>query len=200
MAQLPQNKKGYIRGVKGAVVTRINSDGTADGTAVPYGIKTTQKIAVEAELQAGEATPLRGGDKLLAYVKDPDTVVGVNLTLNDARFDAQAIQTLAGGTLVEAVEGTDTRIIGWEAPAIEAQQAPPHFKLEVYATSYDARGGVEGYIKYTFYFCRATFGNENLEDRQWLVPELKITCLENPSTSAGLYKKEFVTALPAVLN
>jgi len=199
MAQLPQIKRGYIRGVKGAVVTAINSDGTPDAGATPYGIKTTQKIAVETEVVTGESADLRGGDKLLAHVKDPDTVVGVNLTLNDARFDAHAIEALAGGTLIEVPEDTDTRVVGWEAPSIEQQQTPPHFQLEVYATSHDSRVGVEGYVKYTFYYCRATFGGETLEDRQWMVPEIKIVCLENPSTSTGLYKKEFVDSLPAEL-
>jgi len=199
MAQLPQIKRGYIRGVRGAVVTRINADGTPDGSAVPYGIKTTQKIAVETEVVAGEAAPLRGGDKLLAWLKDPDTVVGMNLTLNDARFDAHAIEVLAGGTLIEVPEDTDTRVVGWEAPTIEAQQGPPHFKLEIYAASHNSRGGGEGYVKYTCHYCRATFGGETLEDRQWMVPEIKVTCFQNPSTSAGLYKKEFVDSLPAEL-
>lgn len=201
MAQLPQNKSGYLRGVRGLVVTRINSDGTPDGAAVPYGIKTAQQVGVSVVVESGNATVLRGGDKVLAYVKDPDTVVAVNLAFQNARFDAKAIQTLAGGTLIEVAEGTDTRIVGWEAPTIEAQQNPPYFKAEVYAVNHSARGGgVDGYIKYTFYYCRATFGNETLQDQNWVIPEMNIECLENPSLSGGVYKKEFVAALPAELS
>lgn len=200
MAQLPQNKRGYIRGVRGLVVTRINADGTPDATAVPYGIKTAQQVGVEVQVAGGEESILRGGDKVLARVKDPDTVVGVNLTLRDARFDAKAIQTLAGGTLIEVAEGADTRIVGWEAPTIEAQQNPPYFKAEVYAVSHGSRGQVEGYIKYTFPYCRATFGNETLQDQNWVVPEMTIECMENPALSSGVYRKEFVDSLPAELS
>jgi hypothetical protein len=154
VAQLAQNKRGYLRGVRGLVVTRVNADGTADGAAVAYGIRTAQQVALEIQSVDGEESVLRGGDKVLARVKDPATVVGLNLTVQDARFDAQAIVTLCGGTLIEVVEGADTRINGWEAPSMEAQQTPPHFKVEVYAVSHGARAGVEGYVKYTFYFCR----------------------------------------------
>jgi len=147
----------------------------------------------------GEESVLRGGDKLLARVKDPDIVVGVNLTLQDGRIDAQGIQTLAGGTLIEVAEDTDTRIVGWEAPTVEVQNDPPYFKVEVYAASFKARGVVEGYIRYTFHYCRATFGNETLQDQQWLIPELNIECMENPGLSGGVYRKEFVDSLPGEL-
>lgn len=199
MAQLPQLKKGYIRGVKGLVVTRINPDGTDDAGATPYGIKTAQQVGVEVQSVGGEESILRGGDKILARVKDPDTVVAINLALQNARFDAKAMETIAGGTLIEVVEGADTRIVGWEAPTIEAQQNPPYFKAEVYATNHNARGGIDGYVKYTFYYCRATFGNETLQDQNWVIPEMNIECMENPSLSGGIYKKEFVDALPAEL-
>lgn len=200
MAQLPQNKKGYIRGVRGIVVTRVNQDGTADGAAVAYGLKTIQDIGLSVQSVGGEQSVLRGGDKLLAVVKDPDTVVGVNLAVKNARMDVQGIQTIAGGTIIEVAEGADTRIVGWEAPTIQDQQTPPRFEAEVYAISHGTRGEVEGYAKYTFYFCRATFGNETLADKQWSIPELAIECSENPSTSGGVYKKEIVAALPAELS
>lgn len=201
MAQLPQAKRGYIRGVRGLVVTRVNSDGTADGAAVAYGIKTAQQVGIEVQAVDGEESVLRGGDKVLARVKDPATVVGVNLTVQDARFDAKAIQTLCGGTLIEVAEGADTRINGWEAPSISDQQIPPYFKAEVYAVSHDARAGVEGYVKYTFPFCRAVgFGKETLKDKEFAVPELTLEAMENPSVTGGAYKKEFVAALPAELS
>lgn len=201
MTTLPQVKKGYIRGVKGAVVTGLNSDGTAkDPAATPYGIKTAQQINVSVVSEAGNAATLRGGDGILTYVKDPDTIVAINLTLMNARFDAHAMEEIAGGTLITEPEDTDERVIGWESPSIEDQQDPPHFKLEVYATNYNARGGKDGYIKHTFYYGRATFGNENLQDQNWSIPEMKIECFQNPSTATGgPHKKEFVAELPAQL-
>ncbi len=93
--------------------------------ATPYGIKTAQQAGIEVALVQGEEAVLRGSDKVLARIKDPDTVVGVNISLRDARFDAEAIQALAGGTPIVTPEGTDTRITGWEAPTTAAQQAHP---------------------------------------------------------------------------
>jgi len=198
---LPQIKKGYIRGVRGLVITGIQADGTEqDPPATPYAIKTAQQVAVSVVSEGGNAAVLRGGDKVLAYVKDPDTIVAINLTLQDARFDAAAIKELAGGELITVQEDTEERIVGWEAPSIEAQQDPPYFKAEVYATSHGSRGEVEGYIKYTFHYCRATFGNETLQDQNWVVPEMNIEVLQNPSLTTGLYKKEIVDALPAELS
>jgi len=199
MAQLPQNKRGYIRGVVGAVVTRVNSDGTPDGGATPYGVKTIQSIPYDAEVVAGERANHRGGDRLLASVKDPDTVVGITLTMKDARFDAHAIETIIGGTLIEVAEASDTRVVGWEPPTIEEQQNPVYFKLEVYARSYASRSGIEAFLKYTFAFCRATYRGENLEDGAWVIQDLAIEAAENPSDTGGIYRKEFVNALPAEL-
>jgi hypothetical protein len=199
LARLPQIKKGYIRGVRGAVLTPLNADGTVTVGGTQYGIRTIQSVPYDVKVVEGAEDDLRGGGKILAHVEDPDVVVGLTLVLKDARFDAEAILALAGGALVEGVEGTDTRVTGWEAPTIKDQQEPPHFKLEVYATSHGSRGEIESYTRYTCHFCRATFGNENLEDRAWAVPEIRITCLENPSGAAGLYRKEFVSDLPVLL-
>ncbi len=198
---LPQIKKGYIRGVRGVIITPINEDGAdKEPTSTPYGMKTAQRIGVGVVSEAGGASVLRGGDKVLAYVKDPDTVVAVNLTLLNARFDAEAIKVLAGGTLITKTEDLDEQVVGWKAPSIEEQQTPPYFKAEVYAASHGSRGQVEGYIKYIFHYCRATFGDETLEDNQWSVPEMRIEVLENPTLTGGLYDKEFVDTLPAKLN
>lgn len=197
MSLTPQVKKGYVRGVKGLVITAINADGSAkDPVATPYGIKTASQVAVSVILENGAATVLRGGDKILAYVKDPDTVVAANLALQNVRLDAQAMVDLAGGTLLS--DGTSV-ITGWRAPTIEAQQQPPYFKAEVYAESYGASGQIEGYAKYTFGFCRATFGNETLQDKTFVIPAMKVECFENPSTGESVYGKEIVATLPAQL-
>jgi hypothetical protein len=198
MSTQPQVKKGYVRGVRGVVATAINADGTEKTpTATPYGIRTSPQVAVSVVQEGGASTVLRGGDKILAYVKDPDTVVAVNLTLQNARLDAAAIATLAGGTLI--ADGTSV-IVGWRAPTIEAQQNPPYFRAEVYGESYGTSGQVEGYAKYTFGFCRATFGNETLQDKAFVIPEIKVECFENPSTSLGVYSKEIVATLPTELS
>jgi len=196
---LPQVKRGYIRGVRGLVVTSLTVAGLPVSPAVTYGIRTAQQVGVSVVSEGGEAAILRGGDGILLRIKEPDTIVGVNLTLQDARFDARAIQLIAGGTLIEIVEGAATRINGWEAPTIAAQQNPPYFRAEAYAVNYNAAAGLDGFIKYTFRYCRATFGNETLQDRTWVIPEMNIECMENPQ-GGGVYRKEFVDTLPTELS
>jgi len=199
MAQLPQLKRGYIRGVRGLVITALTAAGAPVIPAVTYGVKTAQQVGVEVVTEAGEAATLRGGDGILLRIKEPDTVVGATLAVQDARFDARAIVLLAGGTLIEIAEGVDTRINGWEAPTIVAQQNPPYFRAEAYAMNYGATGGLDGFIKYTFPYCRATFGNETLQDQNWAIPEINVEAAENP-LGGGVYRKEFVAALPTELS
>lgn len=196
---LPQLRLGYIRGVRGAVVQSLNPDGTVVSPVVRYGIRTTQQVSVEVEVEAGEAVTLRGGDRVLTRVKDVDIVVGVNLTLQNARFDARAIELVAGGTLITVLDGGDQRINGWEAPTIVAQGTPRFFRLEVFAVNHNAAGGGDGFVQFTFPFCRATVGNETLQDQNWVIPELNIICSENP-LGGGVYRKEFIVALPAELS
>ena len=199
MAQLPQNKRGYVRGIVGVVITGLNADGTIPGTPTKVGIKTAQQAAVDLTVIDGEASALKGGNKVLAYVKDADTVVGGKIKLKEARFDAAAVKLIQGGTYVEVAEGADTRIVGWEAPTVDSQQTPVVFQAEVYGISYAGRGNQESYIKYTFGFCRGKLSSFGVADGEWTAPEIELEFFENPSTLAGAYRKEFVSALPAEL-
>lgn len=195
MAQLPQIKRGYIRGVRGVVVTAIKDTGEDQTPESKYGIKTAQQVGVSVVIESGASETLRGGDMILTRIKEPNTVVGLELTLQNARFDAKAMEMIAGGTLIEVAEDPDTRVVGWDAPSIEDQQNPPLFKAEVYAANYNAAGAIDGFLKYTFPYCRATFGNETLQDQSWAIPEMRIECQESP-LGGGAYRKEFVAELP----
>ncbi len=199
MAQLPQNKRGYLRGIVGAVITGLNQDGTMPVTPTKVGMKTAQEAPYEREVVEGEKGALHGGGKVLAYVADDDVTVGVNLTLKDARFDAHAVKLIEGGTLIEVAEGADTRVVGWEAPTVADQQPRPVFQVEVYQRSHDGRGAGEGYMRYTFYFCRGYLSGFNIADAEWSSAEFKIVAVENPNLTAGVYKKEFVSTLPTEL-
>lgn len=192
---LPQLRMGYIRGVRGAVIQSLNADGTVTSPITRYGIRTAQQVSVETVNVDGESAVLRGGDRVLTRIKDPNTTVGVNLSLQNARFDAQAIQLIAGGNLI--LDGT-SRVVGWEAPTVAAQATPRHFRLEVFAVNHSAVGGADGFIQYTFPYCRATVGNETLQDQAFVIPQLDIECVENPQ-GGGAYRKEFVATLPAEL-
>ncbi len=195
-----QIKKGYLRGVVGMVLTPINVDGTEQPEAVSYGVKTAQEVSVENEVIEGEASELRGGDRLLAYVRDDDTVVGINLTLTDARFDAKVLELIMGGSLIEdTTDPENPEIIGWEMPTIEQQQNKPAFKADLYVRSFNSKGIVEGYMKYSFVYCKGTIGDVTHSDSEWATQEINIWAQENPTVSGGVYKKQIVSTLPTEL-
>ena len=147
MATLAQNKKGYLRGVRGVMLTVLDSDGAMPVSPDTYWVNTAQEVGIEAIVVAGESAELRGGDALLLRLEEDDVITGATLTFRDARFDAEAGTIIAGGNLVTVVEGTDVRIIGWEAPTVDEQAVRVPFQAEVYVQSFNEAGGREAYLK-----------------------------------------------------
>lgn len=96
-----QAKTGYIRGVRGIVITPILESGAPAVAAASYGINTAQQIGVEAVVVTGATDELRGGDKLLAHIEDNDIVTGMKLNVQDAKVDLMGLTKMAGGTLVK---------------------------------------------------------------------------------------------------
>ena len=191
-----QIKKGYLRGCRGLMITGLNADGSVPATPVTHWVDTSQEASIEMEMVEGASSDLRGGDRLLTRVEDNDTNVGVNLSFTDARFDAQVLSMLAGGTLITTGTAPDEEIIGWEAPKIADQSAKIPVKVELYVQSFNAEGGREAYLKYTFPYCIGTIGSVTHTDQDWGTPEFSFKARENGSTGDSAYTKEFVSALP----
>jgi len=196
-----QKKSGYLMGVKGAILIPLNPDGSMPDTPERHPIKTTQNVGVEMEVVEGESTELRGGDVLLARVQEDDYVVAVNLTLTDARTDLVAEAIITGGQLITQDDGQGGQeVIGIAAPTIEQQrQGRPPFALEVYVANFNKSGGRDGWLKYTFPYCRGRAPNIEHQDREWGTPEFEIRAEENPATGESAYRKEFVDQLPPEL-
>lgn len=199
MAQLPQNKTGYLKGCRGLVLIPLNADGSMPASPERYGIKTSQTVSVEPETVDGESGELRGGDRVLARFEEHDVAVGMNLTFTNARFDAKASVIIAGGTLIEVAEGADTRIVGWEAPTVADQATRIPFQAEVYVSNFNSSGGLDGYLRYTFPYCIGYAPSIEHEDQDWGTPEFEIRARENPKTGQSYVQKQFVDALPAEL-
>lgn len=193
-----QKKSGYLRGVKGAILIPLNPDGSMPATPERHPIKTTQSVGIELEIAEGESTELRGGDTLLARVQEPDYVVAANITMTDARTDLVTEAIITGGQLITQDDGQGGQeVIGIAAPTIEQQgQGKPPFALEIYVTNHNKSGGRDGYLKYTFPFCRGNAPNIEHQDREWGTPEFEIRAEENPATGESVYRKEFVDTLP----
>jgi len=185
--------KGASTGAGVVVDETAHLTGGSDQQGANYWVGTPEEIAYSAKIQAGEESPLRGGDQVLTTVKDPDIVTGVNLTIKDARFDAKLAQIIDGGTLIE----NGGEVIGYTAPTIAAQATPTPFRAKVYVQSFDATGNREAYLVYTFVFCKGRMGNITHSDKAWGAAEFNVECGENPSTLASTYSKQFEDSLPA---
>jgi hypothetical protein len=196
MATLPQIKRGYLKGIRGILVRKLNLDGTIPGTEEKHWIDTAQSAQVEMIIKEGETSSLRGGDRLLAEVKANDIVTGANLKFTDARFDAKATTLIAGGTLITATEGPDQRIIGWTAPTIAEQATRTPMEVQVFVPAYNSSGGINGYVQYTFYYGIGYPGNITHNDNEWSTPEFTVKCQENGGQGKSVYDKKFVDALP----
>lgn len=196
MTKAIQTKKGYLRGVRGILLTVLNADGSMPETPDKYWIDTAQEAGIEATVTEGESAELRGGDRLLTTVEDEDIVTGAVLTFKDARFDANATVALGGGTLITSGSGISEEIIGWIAPTIAEQATKIPVQAEVYVQSFNAAGGREAYMKYKFVYGKGSLGSISHADKEWGTPEFTLKCSENPSTGLSTYRKEFVTTLP----
>lgn len=191
-----QVKRGYLRGVRGVLLTPLEPDGSPkDPAADAYWIDTAQTVGVDVQVVDGEVSDLRGGDKLLVRVEDEDYIVGADLSFTDARFDAKVAEIIGAGSLIAEGEGEEEEIVGWEAPTVEDQFERDAFKAEVYVQSFNARGGREAYLKYTFRYCRGFAPNIDHSDQEWGTPEFTIKAREHPAGESA-YKKEFVDSLP----
>ena len=197
-----QEKKGYLRGVRGVLLTKLNADGSMPGTPEEWWVDTAQEVDVTAEVVAGESADLRGGDRLLLRIEEDDVIVGATMTFRDARFDAMAAELIGGGTLITEFVGEGEseveHIIGWDAPTVEEQAVQDPFQAEVYVQSFNEAGGREAYLKYTFRYCKGNAAEVSHSGRSWGTPEFTIKARENPATLESTHKKEFVDDLPAI--
>lgn len=199
---MTQKLKGYLRGVRGVLVTEIDQEGNNVEDGSSHWVDTAQQVEIEAEVVDGESADLRGGDRLLLRVEEDDIIVGADLTFRDARFDAEATTLIGGGELIiadAADAASSTNIdegdyIGWVAPTIEEQATRTPFQADVYVQSFDDKGGREGYLVYSFAYCRGRMPQVSHSDRSWGTPEFEIKARENSGKAISTYQKRFVSA------
>jgi hypothetical protein len=191
-----QAKKGYLRGVRGVLITPLESTGAMPANPEDYWVDTAQEVGVTAEVVAGESADLRGGDRLLLRIEEDDVIVGATLAFKDARFDAKASIIIGGGTLI--LDALTDEIIGWDAPTVEEQATKVPFQAKVYVQSYNDQGGREAYLVYTFRYCKGNAPEISHSGRSWGTPEFAIKARENPSTGLSTHKKEFEDSLPSI--
>ncbi len=195
-----QVKRGYLRGCRGILVTELGADGSIPEVPERLWVNTSQEASIEAEIVEGETTDLRGGDRLLVQVQENDIVLGMNIDFTDARFDAELLELIMGGTLITTGAPPDEEVIGWEGPKVEEQTDDIPFQAELFVQSFNAEGGREAYLKYKFPYCTATMGGIDHSDQEWGTPSFSLRARENPSTGASAHRREFTEGMPHAVN
>lgn len=193
---------GYLRGVRGILITELEDDGSYPSAPRKFWIDTAQQAELSAEVVTGETADLRGGDRLLLRLEEDDVIVGVNLTFTDARFNIEATELIAGGSVIEATTTEAAAsdninvddIIGWIAPTVEEQATRTPFQADVYVQSFDDAGIREAYLVYSFGYCRGRMPEASHSDRGWGTPEFEIRARQNSGHGATIstYQKKFV--------
>lgn len=195
-----QYRTGYTRGIKGAVIEVLQSDGSAvTPTPTRYGIRTPQEIGYEFEVVEGAEDQLRGGDIILCNVKENDVIVSANLSITNAKFDLEATYHIAGGTLVtEEIDLVDYNN-GWEFPTISEQATKTPFKLELYIQNFNASGQQDSYMQIDFWYNKGYMASVNHSDQEWGTPEIEIKAEENGAQSKSIMTVGWTDTLPTEL-
>lgn len=195
-----QYRTGYTRGIKGAVIEVLDTDGSAvTPTPTRYGIRTPQEIGYEFNVIEGEEDQLRGGDIILINVKENDVIVSAKVTITNAKFDCEATYHIAGGTLVTEEISTVDYNNGWEFPTIAEQATRTPFKLELYIQNFNSSGQQDSYMQVNFWFGKGYMTGVDHSDQEWGTPELEITCEENGAQSKSIMDIGWTDTLPTEL-
>jgi len=161
-------------------------------------LEVPQEAGVEPDIMEGARDELRGGDRLVAIIEDEDYMVGLDITFNNAALDAEAIQILAGGGEL-ITEGETDDVVGYESPTIEDQhdgRAPFQAKLYVaqYAEGFSEREEIQGYIEFTFPYCKGQIPSVSAAGQTFMVPSFTIEAREHKHSdpTQGAFKFEEV--------
>lgn len=168
-----------VYGVNQIRVTSLLADGSADGSAVPVTNDDIQSIDIAAVYIDGNEATLRGGDAIKAIIKEEDNFVGFDLTLKVATIDYALRKVIVGGT-----GDSDS----WNAPVSDTENAYP-FKLEVWCKNYtesDSESTQDGFVKYTFNFCKGRLGTHSAADQNFAGDEYIIRARRNDSNPSDI--------------
>lgn len=168
-----------LYGVEQIRVTPLLDSGAPDASASPVTCDDIQSLDINAIYIDGNESVLRGGDSIKAVVKEEDTFSGVDLTMTVATLDYELKEAIVGG------QGASN---SWEAP-VNITENPYPFKLEVWVKNYsesDSESIQDGYIKYTFNFCKGRLGSQNPSDQNFAVEQYIIRARRNDSNPSDI--------------
>ena len=172
-----------LYGIRKYRVTPLLATGAPSPGLAAYIMTEPQEMGVSGIYDEGEIAQLRGGDALLCEVMEDDYLLGVDLTLRNAKMTPEGTQIMVGGDWIEDAASPPV-LIGWQAPLNNTAQ--PHFKLEVIVEvkTQDRPASNDGWITFTFPFCRARLADFASADRSFTTPSFAIQARQNPYDDA----------------
>ena len=160
-------------------------------TATQVRVTSPQQVGFEPQVIEGARQELRGGDRLIATVEEPDTFAGLNATFQDATLSLEAMRVIGGGSVVGSK---------YVPPTVEEQATKPPFKAEIYIAQF-AEGAQEvsdvtGYAKVTLERCIGRVPSFTAQGQNFLVPSYSIKGRDNTKAKKPSFGIDFVDALP----
>lgn len=184
-----------IVGVRLARIAALDPDGGVPATPQWKVVAGVSQVQRQYQWSDAQTIQIRGEDRLIAEVREKPRPVGVQLTLQQALVDLEALPILVGGTYTPGPPES------WDAPRL-SDPAPPGFVLEVYAAEY-GEGSQHtsdeiGFRKLVYQNCYVTGGPDSThQDRQPASRQLTVMAVENKTDGLPFEREEKVAALPA---
>lgn len=165
---------------------------TEDGE---FGFDTSNKVAVEPQIEEEAAVKLVVKGILRAQKPATKTLTGNVITLSDNVFNPELVLVLQGGTIVYDSQDSE-KIIGYTPPVAGSLDKGEVFKLNAYSAQYDAAGTITQYEKITYPNCQGTPVAFGSEDGAFRAPEYTINSA--PKTGEAPYVISYVKELPVL--
>lgn len=169
-----------LYGIRQIRWTPLLDGGGADASATAINSTKIQSMDIAPVYVEGNEATQRGGDDIVAIVKEDDNFLGVDLTINTAAFEGGLKAAIAGGT-----SSSDDQ---WSAP-IDDTEMPYPGELKVWVANYtesDSESTQDGFILYTFNFCKGKLGTQNPADQSFTNEQFIIRARRNDSNPSDI--------------
>lgn len=169
-----------LEGIRQIRVTSEQDDGSADGSATAIVSDAIQELTYAPVYIDGTQIIQRGGDTILAVIKEDDKFLGVDITLNMAALEPTLKAAIAGGT----VAGSK-----WTA-AKDDTEYPYPFRLEAWVANFtenDSESTQDGFIKYEFAYCkRGRLGSQTTNQQTFANDQFTFEARRNESNPSSI--------------
>ena len=170
-------------------VAPLDPDGGVPDSPNWVSITTPQQANINPVVIQGQQQELRGGDRLIAVIRENDETVGVDIQFTDAVLNGEAMAVIAGGTFVADK---------YTPPALGEPRT--NFVAELYVARYaegsQHQSDIIGWVKFVFPNVSGNLPTFNTQDRTFLVPQFTLICRDNNADNLRFMTFEFVADLP----